>query len=149
MTALPTSSRAARTPPIDGGWLRLHAGRPIRVMALLVAIIAISLADLHMTVLFLKNGGMSELNPLARWVISLNCEWLLGAWKVLLVSLCCTILYCTRHARAAELGAWVCAIIMVWLAVRWGDYAEQAGLLGATTHTVAQTNSPHWVQFVD
>ncbi len=150
MTALPSPACQAISAPARSGWVQfLGAGRGVRVTALIVAIAAISLADLEMTILFLKNGGMSELNPLARWVISLNCAWLLGAWKVTLAGLCCTILFFTRKTRAAEIGAWVCALVMVWLACRWGAYADEAGSLGEAFHNLAQSGSPTWVELAN
>src|SRR6266478_4968970 len=57
-------------------------GRSCRVIALLVAVVLMSLGDLHITLTYLTSVGMSEGNPLARWVMGYNNPGLLVAWKL-------------------------------------------------------------------
>lgn len=105
---------------------RAERRRGWRVIALTAVIAVLSVLDLRLTLAFLKTGGMSEGNPIARWIISHNCEWLLTGFKLGLVGLTCVILIVLRQRRAAELGAWIGFGVMAWLMVQWELYAEQA-----------------------
>ena len=111
--------------------------RGLRVIVLCIVILIISAADLELTLRFLTSGGMSEGNPLARYIMGFNCQWLLAAWKLMLTAVACGTLVGLRTRLTAELGAWLCAAVMVWLAIRWGLYADYAGL--AAEHMLSAT----------
>ncbi len=130
--AVPSASADARSDLIA-------KRRGLRVIVLCVVILIISIADLELTLRFLTSGGMSEGNPLARYIMGFNCQWLLGAWKVMLTAVACGTLLGLRTRLTAELGAWLCAAVMVWLAIRWGFYADYAGL--AAEHMLSATHS--------
>lgn len=119
--------------------------RSWRVLLAVGVIAAISLADLYLTLLYVRTIGFAEGNPLARWVMQFNCPWVLGVWKVLLVGLTCSIFIYCRHRRFAECGAWFGVAVMVWLAGQWSSYAAAAPALTPVMHEVAQYN-PAWVQ---
>jgi hypothetical protein len=119
--------------------------RSSRVTALVVATTAIGLGDLYLTLTYLHGPGMSEGNPLARWIISMNSPWLLAAWKVMLLSLTGVILFVTRKSRSGEVAAWVCAGVMVWLAGQWTQYAEKAPSLTPVIEQIADGHD--WVKF--
>ncbi len=126
---------------------RVLAGRSSRVLMLTLAILTMSIADLHLTLLHLHSAGMIEGNPLARAVMDLNCSWVLGAWKMMLVGTTCLILCSTRNTRSAEIAAWVSVLIMTWLMLQWWAYADQVGLLTPALGAVAEGKVPNWVQF--
>lgn len=84
-----------------------------------------SLGDLDMTLLYLRQTGMIEENPLARAVMMMGSPLLLAAWKLLSLALCVFLLYRFRHHRAAELGVWVCFLTLAWLCLRWVSYTEE------------------------
>lgn len=119
--------------------------RSCRVLLAVGVIGLISLADLYLTLLYARTVGFHEGNPLARWVMQLNCPWLLGAWKSMLVALTCGILIACRRSRTAELGAWIGVGVMVWLAMQWASYAAAAPAMTQVLHEVAEGN-PTWVQ---
>ncbi len=121
-------------------------GRSSRVLALTFAVLAMSVADLYLTLLHLRTVGMIEGNPLARAVIELNCAWTLGAWKMLLVGTTCGILLATRRTRSAEVAAWVSVGIMVWLMAQWWAYADSIGALTPALESIAQGKVHNWVQ---
>lgn len=139
----PPSTAAARPIAARGWWPR----RSARVIALVVAIFAVSVTDLYLTILYLRHGGMGESNPIARWVIQMNCAWLLSCWKLALVGGACTILLATRRRWSAEVGAWVGAAVMVWLGLHWANYVEAVHHLPVSTSVLADYRSPEWVQF--
>lgn len=120
--------------------------RPSRVVLLLSLVILLSLADLYLTVLFLRDGGgFPEANPVARAIMELQSIPLLIAWKLSSVITTVGILYVIRRTRSAELGAWVCALVLGWLTVHWGQYVAEAH-----PTTLAQAidfgyNDPQWV----
>lgn len=130
--------------PLLDGWP--EAGRPIRVVMLTFAVLAMSVADLHLTLLHLQSAGMIEGNPLARAVMALNCSWALGAWKMMLVGTTCMILIATRRARSAEIAAWVSAVIMGWLMCQWWAYADSVGALTPALDSIARGKVTNWVQ---
>lgn len=127
---------------------RTERRRGWRVVALTAVIAVLSVLDLRLTLAFLKTGGMSEGNPIARWIISHNCEWLLTIFKLGLVGLTCIILIVLRQRRAAELGAWIGFGVMAWLMVQWELYAEQATQLTvmmAEAERLADLKIVNWV----
>lgn len=150
MTALDWSNSTPLS-PVSGlsRGRRLLPARPVRVAALILIIAAVSVADLYLTVLYLKHGGMNESNPVARWVMGLNCQWVLGIWKFLLAGGCCTILWLARRRWSAEVGALIGAAVMIWLGVRWNQYVEIAREADAASSLAAEYHSPNWVQFID
>lgn len=136
--------------PLSG--LLARACQPVsrsrRVCILLAGIVLMSLADLDMTLAYTRSVGLIEGNPLARLVMSYGSSWMLALWKVASVSLCVFILFCARRTRYAEIGAWICFAVMVWLSVRWVSYNEQVPLL--TSYIADQYSADHrWVTLGD
>lgn len=130
--------------PLLDGWP--EGGRPVRVAMLTFAVLAMSVADLHLTLVHLQSAGMIEGNPLARAVMALNCSWILGAWKMMLVSTTCVILLVTRRSRSAEIAAWVSVAIMTWLMLQWWAYADSIGGLMPALDSIAQGKVSNWVR---
>ncbi len=150
MTALGWSNPSSMNTPARAWRLKdLIPSRPVRVTVLVALIAVVSAADLYLTVLYLQNGGMSEQNPIARWVMSLNCGWILTAWKVLLAGGCCAILWLARHRWSSEVGSIIGACVMLWLGVRWNQYVDLAEQVKPTLGHMAQYHPGTWVQFTD
>jgi hypothetical protein len=101
-----------------------EAKRPQRVMWLLVGIVALSLADLALTTMYLTSVGMAEGNPIAAWLLmKTNSLWVLALYKGVTVATCISLLYYMRTSRQGELAAWCSMIIMTALSVWWNQYA--------------------------
>jgi len=132
-TPVPVAEPAARFAPGDGGvrraWWAFAATRPRRVTGLMLAIIGLSLFDLHLTLTYLQSGGMIESNPLARLVISYGSPKTLAVWKAASVALAVWILWRARARRSAEIAAWIGVAVLVWLALQWSGYSAVAGEL--------------------
>lgn len=122
-------------------------GRATRIAAILMLVVIVSVADLYLTVMFLRNGGMAEGNPIARWVMSSGCAWLLSLWKVALVGFTCAVLWRFRTRRSAEVASWVCFLMMSWLVFQWSSYTERVADVVNAEPEVTQTTS--WVVFND
>ena len=99
--------------------------REVRVAALLVAVGAMSLGDLSMTITFLTHGGMIESNPIARAVMLHNSPMLLVLWKMATVGLALGILFYARRRAFAEVAAWICLGAMTWLMLHWSAYIHE------------------------
>jgi len=100
------------------------AKRSLRVMWLLVGIVALSLADLTLTTMYLTSVGMTEGNPIAAWLLTqTNSLWVLALYKGVTVATCVTLLYYMRNSRQGELAAWCSMLIMTALSVWWNQYA--------------------------
>jgi hypothetical protein len=123
--------------------------RSFRVLVLCAMILLISIADLQITLMFLTSGGMAEGNPIARYIMSFDCQWLLGAWKLLLTGLACGTFICFRTRLSVELATWLCAAVMVWLAIRWGFYADYAALAAEHSIHVVSVQPHDWVSITD
>jgi len=123
--------------------------RTFRVAALLTAVVAMGLADLYLTLTHLRGAGMGEGNPIARWVMSANCIWALGAFKLGLMGISTLILWKVRHRCSAELAAWLCCGVMVWLTMQWKAYSEALPALTPVIHHMATIDdeSSNWVKF--
>lgn len=122
--------------------------RPVRVWLLVLAICAMSLADLAMTLTYLTQVGMVESNPLARSIMLYNSPALLVAWKCATVGLGVTIICLARRTRIGELGAWIAAGILVLLTIHWTNYNAQAHTLTPYIGMMDQTHSSKWVAMV-
>lgn len=125
---------------------RYLRSRPRRVLILLSVVIVLSLADLYLTVLFVSQaGGFPEANPLAREIMSMQSIPLLVAWKLLTVLTTVGILYAIRRTKSAELGAWVCFLVLGWLTVHWGQYVAEAHPTTLAQAVEYGYDDPHWV----
>lgn len=131
---------------LRGVWLLSPAGRPLRVLLLVITTVVLSLADLYVTLLYLHSGGMGEANPVARWVIGFNMPALLVVWKIATVAVAGGILYFCRQHRLGELGAWACCLILVWLTLRWHQYHGEVPELTASLNEIERHGSKKWVQ---
>jgi hypothetical protein len=120
--------------------------RTWRVLALILAIVALSLGDLYMTLTYLKSGGMGEANPVARWVINHGSPGLLVFWKVATVAVASLILFYARRRASAEVAAWGCCFVLTWLTVRWHSYAEEVSRATPALQAVAEADGERWVE---
>ncbi|RMH14459.1 MAG: hypothetical protein D6695_01180 [Planctomycetota bacterium] len=129
----------------------LHAARRAnararRVILLLVFVIVLSLADLYLTILYLADaGGFPEANPLARAIMSTQSIPLLVLWKLGTVFTAVGILYAIRRTRSAELGAWVCFLVLGWLTVHWGQYVSETHPMALAQAVDYGYQDPSWV----
>ena len=95
-------------------------------MGLTIIVLVLSLADLALTLTFLTSVGMAEENPLARLVIATGSAWAVVAFKVGLSLTACAIFWIARQRASGEIGAWLGAILMAWLMVRWNAYIDHS-----------------------
>ena len=100
------------------------SARARRVVALILTIVLLSSADLYITLVYLHSGGMSEGNPVARWIMGHDSPALLMLWKGLTVGIAVAIFYATRRTPAAEFGAWTCVLLLTWLTIHWASYSD-------------------------
>ncbi|MCC6676000.1 MAG: hypothetical protein IT436_02545 [Phycisphaerales bacterium] len=124
---------------------RWVAGRPRRVVLLLVAVLLMSLGDLYMTLTYLLNVGMLEGNPIARAVMVMDRPGLLIGWKVVSLGLGLGILYWARRSRNGELGAWVCFVLLSWLTVHWSSYNAEVVELTPAIAEMGTLRDHRWV----
>jgi hypothetical protein len=153
----PAAPAAADNAPFSGNHRQStrRGHRPLRVAALVLLIASMSTADLYLTLTHLNGVGMAEANPIARWVISFNCGWVLAAFKVGLVGFTYATLLLYRRRLSTELAAWLCAGIMVWLTLQWKAYGEALPALTPAIHNLADAEHPsgpgapgnNWVRF--
>ena len=101
-----------------------EANRSQRVMWLLVGIVALSLADLALTTMYLTSVGMAEGNPIAAWlIINTQSLWVLALYKGVTVATCVSLLYYMRNSRQGEMASWCSMLIMTALSIWWNQYA--------------------------
>ena len=94
-------------------------------MVLLLGIIALSIADLVVTITHLKTIGMAEANPIAAYLIrATNSTWILAAYKLATVGISVTLLYLARRHRVGEIATWSALAILVAMSVSWHNYAS-------------------------
>ncbi len=119
--------------------------RSTRVLGLTAAISLMSVADLVITLTYLRSVGMSEGNPIARFIMEHGSSSLLIWWKLASVSLACFILIYARKSRSAEVGAWICFAILVWLTIQWTTYIHEITKLTPALYTLTQAEAARWV----
>jgi hypothetical protein len=116
-----------------------------RVTLLLAGTFLMGLADLYMTLVFVRSVGMMELNPIARSVMATNSPAVLAVWKISLTLLGVGILFYLRGFRRTEIAAWGVFIAMGVLMCHWYSFARYAGSSPAEFLALAQSEDPRWV----
>ncbi|MEK6701781.1 MAG: hypothetical protein AABZ53_05930 [Planctomycetota bacterium] len=148
-TALPTTSESrpasAHAPGLWAGARRIAFHRPWRVTAVLAAVVALSLVDLDLTLLYSTTLGMVEINPIARSIMGLGSIWMVVTWKLFTAGTAVGILYYTRRHATGELGAWICLATLVWLTGRWMNYNHDAQVLNNAETREAVARDPEFV----
>lgn len=106
-----------------------------RFFCILASIVIMSLADLTMTLLHFTGVGMVEENPVARLLMRYGGVCSLCAWKAGTVTIGVFILWKIRNFRAAEVGAWLCFVVLAALCMHWAIYNSQVS--GLTTEILS------------
>lgn len=138
----PTGALSPASTPLPA---RRMGRRSNRVVALTAMIALLSAADLYISLVYLRSVGMSEGNPLARWIMATESTSFLIWWKTLSVALGCGIFLYARRSRSAEIGAWLCCAVLVWLTVRWADYSREVTSLTPVLSSLSQSADATWV----
>lgn len=123
--------------------------RASRVAALLVVIVLASLADLALTLTFLTSVGMAEANPVARAVIGTGSAVVVIGFKLSLSLGACTIFWIARRRPSGELGAWLGALVMAWLIVRWHAYIDHSHLFTGVLVGQQHQHDSRWVALAE
>ncbi len=100
------------------------SARVRRVTLLVLAMVIMGLADLALTLEFLRAVGMLEANPIAREMIAIGGAGQLVRYKLFTIVLSAGLIYLLRRHRAAERCAWVSVVILLGLSAHWRVYAE-------------------------
>lgn len=128
------------------GWgLGLLAHRPLRVLALVVAIVVMSGADLYLTLLYVTHTGMNEMNPMARAMMEYQSPGLLALWKTGTVLLSVGILIVIRRQRSAEIGAWAAFLLLGWLMGHWVMFIDQTRDFDLEVAKAMGDQDPTWI----
>lgn len=131
--------------PVDPETAR-PSRRGLRVVILCAAIALMSLADLQITMSYLRSGGMQESNPVARLIMVHGSGGLLVVWKCASVAFACLIFFKYRTRRSSEIACWVCVGVMIWLLLRWMNYADEASHLTSAIPALSDAGPAQWVQ---
>jgi hypothetical protein len=102
-----------------------HAWRARRVTLLVSGIVVLSLADLAITLTYLRANWMMEANPLAAYIIrTTQSPWALAAFKCCTVGVCAALLFHLRRFRSGEVAAWCGIGVLTIMAMMWHAYAD-------------------------
>lgn len=129
------------------GWCHRHhwTRRDLRFVCYALAIVLMSLADLKMTLAYATTVGMTEVNPIARFLMVYGGVCSIVLWKSATVVCGVFILWRIRRHRAAEVGAWICCGILAALCVHWFRYNEQVTTLAAEVMHLHESKNGDWV----
>lgn len=130
------------------GWCHRHhwTRRDIRFFCYSLAIVLMSIADLKMTLAYVTTVGMTEVNPIARFLMLYGGVCSIILWKSATVACGVFILWRIRRHRVAEVGAWICCAILAALCVHWFRYNEQVTTLAAEVmHLHDSKSGEDWV----
>ena len=122
-----------------------EAARSRRVLVLLAAIVALSIADLDFTLTYSTQIGMVEINPIARRIMSMGSVWMLVLWKALTVGLAVGLLYHARLRWTAEAASWAGVAVLIWLTARWMTYNNEVHVMMCPTISQAVQSDARWV----
>lgn len=119
--------------------------RSTRVLLLTLALIAMSVLDLYITLLYLQSVGLAEENPFARIVMSHGSAGMLAGWKMMTVLPAVMVLLLYRKRFSAELLAWVACAILLGVTLRWVAYADETDLLVVSMPALEDGVDHRWV----
>ena len=119
--------------------------RSFRVITLVSMIAVMSVADLYLTLLYVTNSGMNEMNPFARAVMEFQSPIVLAAWKLGTVALSLGILLFIRKKRSAEVGAWIGCCVLGWLMVHWVGFVEVSEETAGQIVQINEQMDPSWI----
>lgn len=120
-------------------------GRCVRVLCLVLACMAMGLADLIMTLTHATTIGFAEANPIARELMGSGSSVGITVWKLGTMAVAGGILVALRRTRTGELGAWLSVAILAWLMIQWSTYND---CIQALTNELARgtpTSNVCWV----
>lgn len=119
-----------------------------RLALLLTAIMLMGLADLALTLIYIRSIGMMEMNPLARMMISIGQTRQLVLFKLLTITVSVGCLIIMRHHRWAERGAWCAALLLLGLMFYWVFYNNSLSTLTneITLLVSGEEHSEFWVR---
>jgi len=134
-STLPGSAADALSRSFWRAWLRRieqrareedpRAARARRVILLVLAMTAMNLADLTLSLTYMRSIGMYEANPLAREMIAIGGADQLVRYKLFLTILSGGLLYLLRRHRFAEQAAWASVGVLLLLTMHWGHYNNE------------------------
>jgi hypothetical protein len=119
--------------------------RSRRVILLAIAIALMSAVDLYLTLLYVTNTGMNEINPLARAMMAYESSAVLAAWKFATVALSLGILILIRSKRSAEIGSWVGCLVLGWLMTHWMQFIHETRDINLQVVQEIASTDPTWV----
>jgi len=125
------------------------ARRSLRVTLLAAAMILMGLADLQLTLTYMRSTGLIELNPIARAMIEIGGARQLVMYKLLSIAMSAGVLYILRRHALAERCAWVSCVLLLALTAHWVRYNDAA--IESPAAAVALTAAPdhRWVTLPD
>ena len=117
------------------------------MIVLLLAVIALSLADLAVTLIHLKTVGLVEANPLAVWIIrTTGSTWAIAAFKCATVGVCVALLYRLRHHIEGEIASWCAVGILVGMCFLWHSYSTALNDSREVILAHGELYGDHWLQ---
>ncbi len=116
------------------------------MLLLVVATALMGLADLLLTLTYVRTVGMAEANPLARWLMQFNSVGLVVAFKLASMAICSGLILWKRRSRSAEIGAWVCLLVMALLTARWVWFIGAFSSLAQEVGVAALEMDPNFVR---
>ncbi|MBL0926598.1 MAG: hypothetical protein IBJ11_02960 [Phycisphaerales bacterium] len=117
-----------------------RAARRVAVLCIIMAILG--LADLVMTVTYMKTTGMFEVNPIARYMVDVGQSRQLILFKLFTIALSSGGLFLVRRHRLAEVAAWSGTALLVALTAHWIHYNQHAPEMTAEWVAIAMGPTP-------
>jgi hypothetical protein len=125
---------------------QLWVGRSRRVILLIAGIVLLSAADLAVTLVYARGGGMMEANPIALYLAKLtNSVWALAAYKTLTVTVCVALLFKLRKHAVSEAAAWCAVAILAGMSIMWHSYAAEVNDPDQQVLVRCDATSEHWL----
>lgn len=130
---------------LRAGLARRTPRRSIRVSVLVGVILALSLTDLALTLIYVTEIGLIEDNPAARAVLRTGGPALLVAAKLASVGFAAGVLLWARRRGVAEVAALFGALVMAWVTARWIGYIETSAELTASLEEWQEHSQGAWM----
>lgn len=116
---------------------------------MLAVIVALSLIDLLLTLIYVTEIGLIEDNPVARLIMQVGGAPLLVVAKIASVGFCSGILFWARRRGIAEVAAAFGMLVLVWLTIRWLGYMHVFSNVVASLEELEHHGQGAWVTLAD
>jgi hypothetical protein len=113
---------------------------------LLLAVAALSVVDLVVTLTYMKTVGMYEANPIVHFIAGLGNPLLtISLFKIATVAIGIGLLHTLRRFQSARIAAALMVVVLLALSAQWARYGAQIVAIDVHAHQQHTNSESGWI----